>query len=231
VFRHSPSAGRAPAGGAGARPSSAGRGGGPEASSTASDDGARRRQLLDAALGVFLEFGFRKTSMDEVARAASVSRQGLYLHFAKKEELFRAVVQHALEAALRAAEQRLTDGSLPVRERLTGAFDEWVGRHVGRLGTAAPGGAVSDLGEVTHALVGPLMRSYGERFVELLTKFMRSSGLLAAYKPAGLTARQLAETVYATARGFKTESATRAEFNDAVGKAVRAFCLPLGGGA
>lgn len=192
--------------------------------------GARRRQLLDAALGVFLEFGFRKTSMDEVARAASVSRQGLYLHFSRKEELFRAVVQHALEAALSAAEERLSDGSLSVRERLGGAFDEWVGRHVGMLGAGSQGGG-ADLGEATHALVGPLLRSYGERFVELLAKFMRSSGLLAAYKPAGLTARQLAETLYATARGFKTESATRAEFNDAVGKALRAFCLPLGGGA
>jgi AcrR family transcriptional regulator len=189
-----------------------------------SEEGARRRQLLDAALGVFLKFGFRKTSMDQVARAASVSRQGLYLHFSKKEELFRAVVQHALEEAFQAAGQRLADGSLSVRERLTGAFDEWVGRHVGMLGSGA-----SDLGEAAHTLVAPLVRDYGDRFVELLAKFMRSSGLLAAYKPAGLTARQLAATLYATARGFKTESATRADFNDAVGKAVRAFCLPLAG--
>jgi AcrR family transcriptional regulator len=195
---------------------------GAEPAGRGGDEGARRRQLLDAALGVFLELGFRKTSMDEVARAASVSRQALYLHFSKKEELFRAVVQHALDNALRAAEARLADGSLPVRERLSGAFDEWVGRYVGRLGRG-----VNDLGEATHAQVGPLMRQYAERFVELLAKFMRSSGLLAAYKPVGLTARQLAETLNATARGFKTESTTRAEFNDAIARAVRAFCLPL----
>lgn len=190
------------------------------------EEGARRRQLLDAALGVFLKFGFRKTSMDQVARAASVSRQGLYLHFSRKEELFRAVVQHALEEAFQAAGQRLADGSLSVRDRLTGAFDEWVGRHVGTLG-----GGASDLGEAAHTLVAPLVRDYSDRFVELLARFMRSSGLLVAYKPAGLTARQLAATLYATARGFKTECATRADFNDAVGKAVRAFCLPLAGRA
>jgi len=197
----------------------------------ASEDSARRRQLLDAALGVFLQFGFRKTSMDEVARAAHVSRQGLYLHFSSKEALFRAVVQHALEAAFRAAEERLGDTSLPVRDRLSGAFDEWVGRYVGMLGNGVAGRGVTDLGEATHTLVAPQMQQYGERFVDLLAKFMRSSGLLAAYKPAGLTARQLAQTLYATARGFKTESATRAEFGDAIGKAVRAFCLPLGGRA
>ena len=62
----------------------------------------RRRKLMDAALGIFVRFGFRKTSMDEVARAAGVSRQVLYLHFATKEELFRATVQHALDSAMEA---------------------------------------------------------------------------------------------------------------------------------
>ncbi|HTV19327.1 MAG TPA: TetR/AcrR family transcriptional regulator [Polyangiaceae bacterium] len=232
MLRHHPGAPSGPTGvpRAGAPGALEGVGVGAESSSpppvlaASGDESARRRQLLDAALGVFLKFGFRKTSMDEVARAANVSRQGLYLHFAKKEALFRAVVQHALEGAFRAAEERLADDALPIRERLVGAFDEWVGRHVGMLGAG-----VSDLGEATHALVGPLMRQYGERFVELLAKFMRSSGLLAAYKPAGLTARQLAETLYATARGFKSDSATRADFGDSIGKAVRAFCLPLGG--
>jgi TetR/AcrR family transcriptional regulator of autoinduction and epiphytic fitness len=223
MFRHPASVAISPIGGAGGAEHQATAAHG---SHRGGDEGARRRQLLDAALGVFLELGFRKTSMDDVARAASVSRQGLYLHFSKKEELFKAVVQHALEGAFRAAEQQLRDGSRSVRDRLTGAFDAWVGRYVGMLGRG-----VTDLGEATHTLVGPLLRQYGDRFVELLAKFMRSSGLLAAYKPAGLTARQLAETLYATARGFKTECSTRDEFIDAIGKAVRAFCLPLGGGA
>jgi len=191
-----------------------------ESSAVSSEEGSRRRQLLEAALSVFLKFGFRKTSMDEVARAASVSRQGLYLHFEKKEALFKAVVQHALVTARAAPRARLGDTALPARERLVGAFDEWVGRYVGAL-------AGSDLAEATDALVRPLLRAQDERFVELLSKFMRSSGLLAAYKPAGLTARQLAETLYATARGMKHECASRQAFVDGIDRAVRAFCLPL----
>jgi AcrR family transcriptional regulator len=190
------------------------------------EDSARRRQLLEAALDIFLKFGFRKTSMDEVARAAHVSRQGLYLHFSSKEALFRAVVQHALASALARASERLADPALPTRARLAGAFDEWVGRHVGVLGPGA-----SDLGDATNALVLPLLREQQEKFLEQLARFMRSSGLLAAYKPAGLSARQLAETLHATARGLKYESATREQFSAAVDKAMRAFCLPLGGRA
>lgn len=47
-------------------------------------------QILDAALPVFVRFGFRKTSMADIARAAKISRASLYLSFNSKEELFRA---------------------------------------------------------------------------------------------------------------------------------------------
>ncbi|KJF68561.1 TetR family transcriptional regulator [Rhizobium nepotum 39/7] len=47
-------------------------------------------QILDAALPVFVRFGFRKTSMADIARAAGISRASLYLSFNSKEELFRA---------------------------------------------------------------------------------------------------------------------------------------------
>jgi len=59
--------------------------------------------VLDAAVAVFARFGFRKASMDEVARAAGVSRQGLYLQFANKEELFRKTLEHSLNNQLNAA--------------------------------------------------------------------------------------------------------------------------------
>src|SRR5688572_25054847 len=94
---------------------------------------ARRRALLDAALTVFLRYGFRKTSMDDVARAADISRQGLYLHFPTKEDLFRAATRHALEGALRAAGDVLAERARPLEARLVGAFDQWVGRWVAVL--------------------------------------------------------------------------------------------------
>ncbi len=46
--------------------------------------------ILDAALPVFVRFGFHKTSMADIARAAGISRASLYLSFNSKEELFRA---------------------------------------------------------------------------------------------------------------------------------------------
>lgn len=178
--------------------------------------------MLDAALATFTRYGFRKTSMEEVARAARLSRQGLYLHFSTKEALFRATVRHALETAFEAASARLRAGATSVEDKLAGAFDEWVGRYAG-----FGGGDVRDLAEAIDAHVGPLVAQAEERFVERIARVLRAEGLAAAYKPAGLTARQLADSLYATARGLKYACPSRDAFRERFGHAVRALCLPL----
>jgi TetR/AcrR family transcriptional repressor of mexJK operon len=55
--------------------------------------------IIDAASRTFLEFGFTGTSMDQVAAAASVSKQTVYSHFRSKEALFVAVVGSMTGAA------------------------------------------------------------------------------------------------------------------------------------
>lgn len=57
-------------------------------------------QILDAALPVFVRYGFRKTSMADIAQAAGISRASLYLSFSNKEELFRAGSARAHENAM-----------------------------------------------------------------------------------------------------------------------------------
>jgi AcrR family transcriptional regulator len=194
----------------------------PEGASQKPGDDARRRKLLDAAIGVFLRFGFRKTSMDEVARAADVSRQGLYLHFATKEDLFRAAVQQVLETSLQGANSCLGDATLTAEKRLVGAFDAWMGYFIGVMGSGA-----SDLVEASDALVGPIAAQHEKLFAEALAKAMRTVGLVAAYKATGLTAKQLTDTLSATARGLKHGCASRAEFVERFTYAVRALCMPL----
>src|SRR6266852_8952624 len=100
-------------------------------------DPGRRAALLDAALTVFARYGYRKTSMDEVARAAGVSRQGLYLQFANKEELFRKAVEQSLNSQLNAAVAALSRREDGLERRLIAACDAWSGRFIGSLGSDA----------------------------------------------------------------------------------------------
>lgn len=53
----------------------------------------RRRQLLDVAVDVFAERGFHKTSMDDVAEAAGVTKPVLYQHFDSKRELYLELLE------------------------------------------------------------------------------------------------------------------------------------------
>ncbi len=64
---------------------------------------ARPTELLAAALDLFVEKGFAATRVEEVAQHAGVSKGTLFLYFASKEELFKAVV----------------------RENISGRFAEW----------------------------------------------------------------------------------------------------------
>lgn len=52
-----------------------------------------RHQLLDAAEKVFYEQGFAKTSLEDVAKAASMTRGAIYWHFNNKFDLFTDMVE------------------------------------------------------------------------------------------------------------------------------------------
>jgi TetR/AcrR family transcriptional regulator, regulator of autoinduction and epiphytic fitness len=195
----------------------------PAATGIAEED-ARQRRLLDAGLATFMRYGYRKASMDEVARAAHLSRQAIYLHFPNKEALFRAVVRYAVEGSLALAAETTRDPDVPIEDRLVGAFDAWVGRYLDIVGDN-----ITDLHEATAVIGGEVIADAEERFVELVTRLIRGSALPAAYRAGGITARQLAEILQATARGLKQASTSRAQFVERFRIAVRALCLAARG--
>lgn len=75
----------------GPAPDAPGPPGGADDAEQGSDSGVRKR-LLDAAEGCYQRFGVGKTTMDDVARAASLSRATVYRHFKNKDELLLGVI-------------------------------------------------------------------------------------------------------------------------------------------
>ncbi|MDB6132931.1 MAG: Transcriptional regulator, TetR family [Verrucomicrobiales bacterium] len=184
----------------------------------------RRKGILNAAFGIFARYGFRKTSMDEVATAAGISRQGLYLHFATKEELFRALVAYVLDTSFTAAETVLKDRTLPLDVKLAHAFQEWVGRHVGVVGVEA-----ADLIQAAHSLMGDEVRDYERRFSEAVTAAVRRTDLAKAFARSGVAARHLASHLLAVARGLKCQCASQAEFTQEFSIALRILFAVVAG--
>jgi len=64
-----------------------------EGQATARADSAKRRQIMEGARQVFLSAGFDGASMNDIARAAGVSKGTLYAYFDSKDDLFRAIIR------------------------------------------------------------------------------------------------------------------------------------------
>jgi AcrR family transcriptional regulator len=74
-------------------------------------------RLLDAAAAIFARYGFRRATMTDIAREAGLSRPALYLAFANKAAVLRALAAHIRERAAAAARAGWAD-DLPLAEAL-----------------------------------------------------------------------------------------------------------------
>jgi AcrR family transcriptional regulator len=68
---------------------------------------ARRAQLLDAALEVFVAQGYHAAAMDDIAERAGVSKPVLYQHFPSKLELYLALLDQTCDTVIDAVREAL----------------------------------------------------------------------------------------------------------------------------
>jgi AcrR family transcriptional regulator len=185
----------------------------------AGDESGRREHVLQVALVTFARYGYKKTSMEDVARAADISRPGLYFLFNSKQNLFRAAVTQALDDDLVAAQRTLADGGRPLGDRLIEAFDLWTGRYIGPMAKD-----VAILIETNPELLGPIVTAYPTRFAEMVTD------AVAAGLPSDRSAMagDLAGTLLSTAIGIKQQASTRPEFVARMTIAVNIFLAGAG---
>src|ERR1700738_5613134 len=87
---------------------------------------AKPNAIVLAALELFTRYGYRKTSIDDIARAAQVAKRTVYLHFENKAAVFLAILEYlGDQVRLRCAAAEL-EGGTPVH-RLTGLLDAYFG--------------------------------------------------------------------------------------------------------
>ena len=57
----------------------------------------KEKQIIEAARMLFNKYGFKKVTMDEIAREANVTKRTVYSYFSSKEELFKCIINEELE--------------------------------------------------------------------------------------------------------------------------------------
>src|SRR2546430_5624426 len=91
---------------------------------------ARPEEIIRAALEVFADRGFAATKLEEVARRAGVTKGTIYLYFANKESLFKAIIRETLVPVIAQGEalaQSFTGSARDLFERLERGYSRRVG--------------------------------------------------------------------------------------------------------
>jgi AcrR family transcriptional regulator len=95
---------------------------------------ARRRQLLDAAMEVFVARGYHAAAMDEIAERAGVSKPVLYQHFPGKQDLYLALLDESVERLIEAVAQAIRS-TTDNRQRVNATFAAYFGYVAEHSGT------------------------------------------------------------------------------------------------
>lgn len=85
-------------------------------------NGANREQILVAAEELFHRFGYRKTTVAEIAQAVGIAKGAIYLNFPSKEEIFLAIVGRRLEGLSTKLGELVSRPGSP-GERIRGALE------------------------------------------------------------------------------------------------------------
>ncbi|MEU5566315.1 TetR/AcrR family transcriptional regulator [Micromonospora musae] len=175
----------------------------------------KRAVVLAAAEGVFGRYGFQKTSMEAVAKAAGISRPGLYLIFPNKEQLYRATMQGVMERAQLGMEACFADETLSFPERLVAALDALMGPYV----ETQVARDLAELLENSGPQLGSMFGDYQER-----ARATISDRIEALAPPAlldrGRTAHDVMDLLFSAGLTWKSTARDRDDFRDRVRRAV-----------
>jgi len=180
-------------------------------------DRTRQERVLAVALEVFGRYGFRKTSMDEVARSADISRQGLYLYFSSKEALFRAAVRQELDTALGDASRCLNEEGAELGQRVIAGLDAWLGRYVGSMLASDIAGLLRNRAVQIEDMVDAAVAAFDAQ----LAATVAAATAERDRRRLGVTPEEIAAALHTVGQGAKYLSSSRAEFVARLTAAVR----------
>lgn len=186
---------------------------------------AKKLRALEGAMKAFFAYGYQRTSMDDIAKAAGMSRPALYLLFRNKPDIFQEGAERVFERSAMRLEEVL-NGPGSFSERLFRSVDEGMIAMMARM-NASPHGA--ELVDMKNELAGSLMQKWHEASVGLFRNAIeeeaKTSGIDLAAR--GLTAHVLAELLVDGLEGVKHRVADVETQRTALRQLIRVIELAL----
>ena len=130
----------------------------------------KRQLILDAALTQFAQYGLRKTSLQDIAEHAGVSRSTIYSYFKNKDQIFRSVSITIHEEGLREATALLKD---PFFADVANAISEALYARHGRFLTLVLESAKgAEMEDEHNRLCGDVVVNTQKKFNDQLVRFI-----------------------------------------------------------
>ncbi|AZO50581.1 MAG: TetR family transcriptional regulator [Mesorhizobium sp.] len=184
----------------------------------------KRARILEGAMKVFLAYGFTRTTMDDIARAADMSRPALYLLFKNKTDIFRAIALMLLGRSIEQAKSELEGGGT-FAERTMRAVDAALISMIGAVRASPHGAELLDLKSSVADLVGCWRDGLVEHIASAVEGEVKRNGVDLAAK--GLSARLLADMLLDGLEGMKMRISNPDEQRRAAAALIRLIDLAL----
>jgi len=167
----------------------------------ANAEDVKRHRVLDGAMRVFLSYGYQRVTMDDIARAAEMSRPALYLLFKNKADIYRAIGERMFEMSSQAVERALMGGGT-LGEKLIVVVDQIMIEMMCQI-TDSPHGA--ELLDLKNSLAADVIEGWHARSAAQFTKAIESEAarLEVDLGTRGLSAEGLAELLMDGLEGMK----------------------------
>jgi len=180
----------------------------------------RQDAILDAAFHAFATYGYRRTSMEDIARGAGMSRTALYLHYRNKEDIFRSLAMRYFDDALRDMAAALDRHGRDTEAALVAAFVAKDGKFMEAVLTTAHGEELLDAG---FSVTGDLAAAGEARMVEVLAAWLARRKL-----PEGIgSPADVAQAIMAAVKGLKMQARSLEEYRAGQARLARLFARAL----
>lgn len=197
----------------------------PTAKAASPKQDQKRQRVLDTALNVFARYGFRRTTMSDIAGAAGISRPALYLMFENKEDLFRGVATSLQVQAIERASNAL-EGSTSISQRVGAAVSAYEETYYAPVAGSPHG---QELTDINMSIAADLMREGRATLIRLLSDAMATAEAdqTLSFDAVGLRPAAFAELMLSSISGIKPNVSSSEAFMTQSKRLVTVFMASL----
>jgi AcrR family transcriptional regulator len=183
---------------------------------------AKPNAIVLAGLRLFTQYGYRKTSIDDIAQAAQVAKRTVYLHFENKAAVFLAILEYlGDQVRQRCAAAERAGGT--AAERLAGLLDAYYGMGFELFSKSEHMPELEEtFSKLAQTKIGGLNAEYQRRLGTFLRSLQKTGEI--GGPPPGLTVEQVVHTLIRSAEGAKHDAKVEGD-RKALDRSLRELAL------